>query len=57
MDEDYHRIERAMAEQNERVDNLIAAAEAVLRQSAAVTGKLEHVRCELEPGPCEPPKI
>ena len=46
-----HRTREAA--QNERIDRLIAAAEAVLRPSVAVTGK--HVRDELERGPCEPP--
>jgi len=39
MDEDYHRIERAMAEQNERITKLIAAAKAVLERAAAVIDK------------------
>ena len=55
MDEDYDRIEREMAEQNERLAKLIAIAEAALKRSAAVTDKLQHVRDELERGLVELP--
>ena len=55
MDEDYHRIERAMAEQNERITKLIAAAKAVLERAAAVIDKPQHVPDKLERGPVEPP--
>jgi len=43
MDEDYDRIEREMAEQNERIAKLIAAAEAALKRSTAVTDKLQDM--------------
>ncbi len=55
MDEDYHRIERKMAVQNERITKLIAAAKAVLERAAAVIDKPQHVPDELEPGPVELP--
>ena len=55
MDEDYHRIEREMAVQNERIAKLIAAAKAVLERAAAVINKPQHVPDELERGPVEPP--
>ncbi len=54
MDEDYHRIEREMAVQNERITKLIAAAKAVLEQAAAVIDKPQHVPDKLEHGPVEP---
>ncbi len=55
MDEDYHRIERAMAEQNERITKLIAAAKAVLERAAAVIDRPQHVPDNLERGPVEAP--
>ena len=55
MDEDYHRIEREMAVQNERITKLIAAAKAVLERAAAVIDKPQHVPDKLERGPVEPP--
>ncbi len=54
MDEDYHRIEREMAVQNERITKLIAAAKAVLERAAAVIDKPQHVPDKLERGPVEP---
>ena len=44
MDEDYHRIERKMAVQNERITKLIAAAKAVLERAAAVIDKPQQAR-------------
>ena len=54
MNEDYHRIERKMAVQNERITKLIAAAKAVLERAAAVIDKPQQVPDELERGPVEP---
>jgi len=54
MDEDYHRIEREMAVQNERITKLIAAAKAVLERAAAVIDKPQHVPDKLKRGPVEP---
>ena len=54
MDEDYHRIEREMAVQNERITKLIAAAKAVLERAAAVIDKPQQVPEKLERGPVEP---
>ncbi len=54
MDEDYDRIEREMAEQNERIAKLIAAAKAVLER-AAVIDKPQRAPDELELRPVAPP--
>ena len=54
MDEDYHRIEREMAVQNERITKLIAAAKAVLERAAATIDKPQHVPDKPECGPVEP---
>ena len=51
MDEDYDRIEREMAKQNQRLAKLIAAAKAVLERAAAVIDKPQPVPDELERGP------
>ena len=48
MDEDYDRIEREIAEQNERIAKLIATAESVLERSAAATDKLQDMGAEIE---------
>ena len=49
MDEDYDRIEREIAEQNERIAKLIATAESVLKPGdwqleGAITAALKNVR-------------
>ena len=53
MDEDYERIEREIAEQNERIAKLIATAESVLERSAAATDKLQDMGGEIEHEPVE----